>query len=154
MKTSFKSWLKNVRIAVLKERGYTPAEMVPPVLLSRMLPDGKVTSEEMENLIAKAGDGFLGDSFRELWEAYTDYDALEDAAKARPGDTATYKVRDLEGGYSLWRCINVAGSAYSTIRDPRGREIMSLHREKEERLLRSFNERFGSGARSTGRRTG
>lgn len=153
MKTSFKRWLKNVRIEQLKERPYTPAEMVPPVLLSRMLPDGKVTSEEMENLIAKTENRFLGDSFRELWNQYLCFIELEDAAKARPGDTATYKVRDLEGGYSLWRCINVAGTAYSTIRDPRGHEIMTLHREKEERLLRSFNERFGSGARSTGRRT-
>ena len=140
MKTSFKSWLKNVRIEQLKERPYTPAEMVPPVLLSRMLPDGKVTSEEMEYLIAKAGEGFLGDSFRELWEAYTDYDALEDAAKARPGDTATYKARDLEGGYSLWRCTNGGGVPYSFIRSQRGVEVWSNPREKEETMLRHFEE--------------
>ena len=44
--TSFKSWLKNVHMEQLNEQGYSPSEMLPPVMLCRMLQDGETTIDD------------------------------------------------------------------------------------------------------------
>lgn len=139
--TSFKVWLEHVHIEQIKERTRSASKMLPAVMLLGMLPDEEQDFNELEKLFAKTSGGVFLDSFRELWESYQCYTATEYCERRYPGDTAIYKVRDLGGGCSLWRCINAAGIPYSMIRNADGGEVMNNVREKESDMLDIFNER-------------
>lgn len=89
--TSFKSWLKNVHMEQLNEQGYSPSEMLPPVMLCRMLRDGETTIDDLEAVIEKAGRIFEED-FRDLWDSYQCYIGAGDGEKRFAGDTAIRKV--------------------------------------------------------------